>query len=50
MLAVDLRFVLLNGGHYFGFPHVVDGLRHFGGDGWNFIAETLVERFFGLQG
>ena len=49
-LGVDLRFVFLNGGHYLGLPHVVHGLLHFGGGGWKLVAETLVERFFGLQG
>src|ERR1700684_2054792 len=49
-LGVDFRPVLLNGGHYLGLPHVVYGLRHFGGRGWKFVAETLVEGFFGLQG
>ena len=50
-LAVDGRLGLLDDGHDFGFPHVVDRLRHFsGGGGGNFVAEALVERFFGLQG
>jgi hypothetical protein len=49
-LGVDLRFGLLNDGHYLGLAHFVDGLRHFGGGGWKFVAETLVERLFGLQG
>ena len=48
--AVDVRFVLLNGGHYLGLPHVVHRLLHLGGGGWKFVAETLVERLFGLQG
>jgi hypothetical protein len=30
-LAVDLRFVLLYGGHHLGLPHVVYGLRHLSG-------------------
>ena len=30
-LAVDLRFVLLYGGHHLGLPHVVYGLRHLRG-------------------
>ena len=48
--AVDVRFELLNGGHYLGFPHVVHGLLHFGGGGGDFVAEALVERLFGPQG
>jgi hypothetical protein len=49
-LGVDLRLRLLDDGHNLGLPHVVDGLLHLGGHGWEFIAETLVERLFGLEG
>jgi hypothetical protein len=49
-LGVDLRFVLLDDGHYFGFPHVVYGLRDCGRAGREFAGETLVQDLFGLQG
>jgi hypothetical protein len=48
-LGVDLRFVLLDGGHDLGLSHVVYGLRHFGGVGWEFAGKTLVQRLFGLE-
>ena len=48
-LGVDGRLGLLDDSHDFGFAHVIDGFRHFGGSGdGDLVAEALVERFFCL--